>query len=312
MILVTGGTGFIGSALIRHLVEEGRKVRVLLRPSSDSPNLPPGIPLEIAIGNISDEKNLRSAMIGVDTIYHLAGAEWQGVRADLNEIEIVGIRAIIQAAQDADVKRIVYLSHIGADRASAYPVLKVKGIVEEFIRKSGIPHTIIRTSLVFGPDDHFTTALAKLMALFPIFFAIPGDGKVMLQPIWIEDLAACLSWTLDRDEMKDQTYTIGGPEFISLSEVFLKVADAAGFRRKLFSLPPTYFKLAGVLLEYFVPGLPLSVYWLDYLSTSRTCDIDTVSRIFGLLPSRFEQHLGHLKGRKWFNLALKDLRNRKG
>ncbi|MBT3239735.1 MAG: NAD(P)H-binding protein [Chloroflexi bacterium] len=312
MILVTGGTGFIGSALIRHLVEEGRKVRVLLRPSSDTPNLPTGIPLEIAIGNISDEKNLRSAMIGVDTIYHLAGAEWQGVRADLNEIEITGIKSILKAAQDAGIKRIVYISHIGADRASAYPVLKVKGITEEFIRKSGITYTIIRSSLVFGPNDHFTTALAKLMSLFPIFFPIPGDGQVMFQPIWIEDLAACLSWSLDREEMKNQTYTIGGPEFISLSEVFHKVADSAGIRRKFFSLPPTYFRLGGVLLEYFLPGLPLSVYWLDYLSTSRTCEIDTVSRIFGLLPSRFEQHLGHLKNQKWLKLAFKDMRFRKG
>lgn len=312
MILVTGGTGFIGSALIRHLVDDGRKVRVLLRPSSTSPNLPTGIPLEIAIGNISDEKNLRSALIGVDTIYHLAGAEWQGVHADLNEIEIVGIRSLVKAANEAGVKRIVYLSHIGADRASAFPVLKVKGIVEEFIRKSGISHTIIRTGLVFGPNDHFTTALAKLMSFFPFFFPIPGDGEVMLQPIWIEDLATCLSWVLDRDELKDQTYTVGGPEFLSLTEIFNKVSDAAGYRRYLFSLPPTYFRLGGILLEYFLPGLPLSVYWLDYLSTSRTGEIDTVSRIFGLLPARFEQHLGHLKGRKWLGLALKDIRRKKG
>ncbi len=311
MILITGGTGFIGSALIRHLVSDGRKVRVLLRPSSDSPNLPKGISLEIAIGNISDEKNLRSALIGVKTIYHLVGAEWQGVQADLNEIEIEGIRALLNAAEDAQVNRIVYISHIGADRASAFPVLKVKGIVEEYIRKSSISHTIIRTSLVYGPKDHFTTDLAKLMSLFPIIFPMPGDGKVMLQPIWIEDLATCLSWVLDLEGMKDETYTIGGPEFLSLIEIFGMVSNLAGYKRLFFSLPPTYFRFFGVLLEYFFPVLPLSVYWLDYLSTSRTTEIDTVSRIFGLLPARFEQHLGHLEGRKWLQLALKDNRKKK-
>ena len=138
MILVTGGTGFIGKALIRHLVELGHPVRTLIRPAQRTPNLPRGVPVNVAVSSLSDERGLRAAMVGVDTIYHLAGGEWRGPRASLLEIDIQGTRAVVQAAEDAGVQRIFYVSHLGADRASAYPVLKAKGIAEEFIRRSSL------------------------------------------------------------------------------------------------------------------------------------------------------------------------------
>lgn len=138
MILVTGGTGFVGQTLVRHLIDNGEEVRTLLRPSSHSPVLPTGMPVEVALSNINDERNLRIAVAGVDTIFHLVGGEWDGTNVDLGAVEIEGTKTLLRVSQEAGVKRIVYLSHLGADRASAFPVMKVKGIVEEFIRRSGI------------------------------------------------------------------------------------------------------------------------------------------------------------------------------
>jgi dihydroflavonol-4-reductase len=83
MILVTGGTGFIGRALVRHLADAGFPVRLLIRPTKKSPNLPKGVPVEVAVCNLVDERSLRSAMMGVDTVYHLAGVEWHGAHASL-------------------------------------------------------------------------------------------------------------------------------------------------------------------------------------------------------------------------------------
>ena len=304
MILVTGGTGFVGQALVRHLVEDGRKVRTLVRPSKKTPELPTGVPVEIAISNIFDERNLQSALVGVDTIYHLVGGEWLGVSADLNQIELAGIRTLLEAAQEVGVKRIFYLSHIGADRASAYPVLKIKGIVEEFIKKSGIDFTILRTGLVFGPSDHFTTDLAKLISIAPYYVPLPGKGDAMIQPIWVEDLVTCLSWALEDEKTIGQTYTIGGPEFLTIKGVFEAVIEAIGVRRGFLNLQPSYMRIAAVLAEYFFPALPHSVYWLDYLAANRTTEIDAVTRYFGLLPARFSQHLGHLKGINWRSEVL--------
>ena len=119
MILVTGGTGFIGKALIRLLVDLGYPVRTLIRPSPRSPSLPRGIPVDVAVSSLNDERGLGAAMVGVDTIFHLAGGEWSGPRASLMQIDIQGTRAVVEAAVDAGVKRIFYVSHLGADRASA-------------------------------------------------------------------------------------------------------------------------------------------------------------------------------------------------
>lgn len=311
MILVTGGTGFIGQALIRHLVEDGKEVRTLLRPSKLSPDLPKNVSVEVAISSISDERSLRAAVVGVDTVFHLVGAEWEGVSADLSQTEIEGTKTLIRVSKDAGVKRIIYLSHLNADRASAYPVFKVKGIVEEFIRKSGIDHTIIQTGLVFGPKDNFTTAIAKLLAVFPFLFLVPGNGEELVHPIWVEDLVTCLTWSLDLPEALNQTLQIGGPEFLSNKSVIEEVMKAADIKRRVVGIRPSYMRFVGIFLEYFFPRMPFSIYWIDYFAANRTCEIDSVSRQFGLLPARLEKHLGHLKGLNWRRKALDESRARK-
>jgi nucleoside-diphosphate-sugar epimerase len=113
-ILVTGGTGFIGQALVRHLVEAGYAVRLLIRPSKQSPDLPRGVPVEVAVSSLTDGRGLRSAMVGVEAVYHLAGGEWKGARSDLMAVDIQGTQAVSQAAAAAKVQRFFYVSHLGA------------------------------------------------------------------------------------------------------------------------------------------------------------------------------------------------------
>ena len=130
MILITGGTGFIGNLLIRHLSSLGYPIKLLIRPSKTTPNLPKGLPLDVAVAGFNDEKGLRAAMKDVDIIYHLAGAETQGRLAQLTEVDIQGTQALVRAAAQARISRFFYLSHLGADRASAFPLFKAKAIAE--------------------------------------------------------------------------------------------------------------------------------------------------------------------------------------
>lgn len=299
MILVIGGTGFIGRALVRHLVENGYPVRLLIHPSPQSPNLPTGIPVEVAVSSLSDERGLRSAMVDVTTVYHLATAEWQGVRASLLENDIQGTQFIAQAAANSNVKQLFYLSHLGADRASAYPIFKAKAIAEEAIRRSGVNYTIIRSGIVFGPEDHFTTGLARMLSFAPFFFLVPGDGHTLLQPLWVEDLATALTWALEDPNLGDQTISIGGPEFLSFNEIVTTIMEAIGKRRQLLYLHPPYLRALTVFLEHIFPGLPATVYWLDYLAANRTCSLDTIPRTFNLMPSRFSHRLDYLHGQAW-------------
>jgi NADH dehydrogenase len=125
-------------------------------------------------------------MVGIDVVYHLAGVERRGAYASLMSVDILGTRTVAQAAADAGIERIFYISHLGADRASAYPLPKAKGIAEEYIRRCGVDFTILRSAIVYGPQDGFTTGMARLLYALPfLFFA--GNRRTLLQPLWVED-----------------------------------------------------------------------------------------------------------------------------
>jgi len=295
MILVTGATGFIGRILVRQLTETGQQVRVLLRPSPRSPRLPKGVSVEVAVVSLNDERGLRAALRGVDHIYHLATAASQGRSGNLFATDIEGTRTLAQVARSADIERFIYLSHIGSDRASAFPVQKAKGIAEEHIRKSGVPHTIIRSTVVFGPEDHFTTNLSRLIRGTPGILPITGDGRTLVQPLWVEDLVTCLTWALQNPDMVNQTHDIGGGEYFTVRQVLEILMGIVHTRRLIVPLPPPYMRALFVTLDTFTPGFNIPTYWLDYVAVNRTCPVDNLPRTFGLMPARFAYRLNYLE-----------------
>jgi NADH dehydrogenase len=255
--------------------------------------------VEVAVSSLNDERGLRAAMVGVDTVYHLAGVERRGAYASLMDVDIQGTQAVTLAAADARVDRLFYLSHLGADRASAFPVLKSKAIAEEHIRRSGIDYTILRTAIIFGPNDGFTTGLARLISPLPFIFLTPGDGSTLIQPLWVEDLVTCLTWALDDDATRNEMYEVGGPEYFTFKQVVEMVMEEVGIHRRIVPMRPPFLRGVTVMLETIFPGLPISVYWLDYLAANRTCALDTIPRVFHLMPSRMSQRLDYLQGENW-------------
>lgn len=295
MILITGGTGFIGNALIRHLDNLGYPIKLLIRPSKKSPNLPKNLPLDVAVSSLKDDKGLRAAMKDVDYIYHLASAESLGRKADLADVDIKGTQSLIDAASNANIKRIFYMSHLGADRASAYPLLKAKGIAEYTIKNSNIPYTIYRSSIVYGKNDHFSNGLAFLLKVSPYFVMLPEEGRSMLQPIWVEDLARVLTWSLEMPETINKSIRIGGAEYLSFREICEIIIGVLGIKRTFINVSPVFLNVLTELIEIIIPNFPTSVFWLDYLAIDRTADLDILPREFDLLPARMSQQLGYLK-----------------
>ncbi|MFQ5409131.1 MAG: SDR family oxidoreductase, partial [Anaerolineales bacterium] len=284
MILVTGATGFVGRALVPRLADMGADLRCLIRPSEQNPQLPRGVPVQVAVASLPEFRGIRAAMVGVDTIIHLAGSEWRGSPAALMQVDYEGSRKLLEAAVEAGVRRIVYISHLGADRASAYGLQKVKGLIEEFIRKSGISHTIIRSAIVYGAEDHFTNLLAMLLHVAPGFFPVPGTGKVQLQPLWVEDLVTCIEWCLDEPGYINQTYSVGGPEFLSFNQIVKHVMERTGRRRPIIPVPAPYLRALIKVAERIVPRWPLNSRWLDYLAVNRMCELHSATRFFGIKP----------------------------
>jgi NADH dehydrogenase len=304
MVLVTGGTGFLGRAVIRKLTQSDYKVRTLMRPSRRSPELPAGIPVEAAISSLVDKRGVRAAMVGVKSVVHLAGAERGGLEAGLRAVDVEGTRVLVEAARQeaarqAGVNRMIFVSHLGAEPSSAFPALRAKAIAEDAIRKSDLPYTIIRSSLVYGEGDRFTTSLAMLLGISPGIFPIPGDGKTAIQPVWVDDLATCVAWSLEEESMVGETYDVGGPEFLTLRQVVEMVMQEAGSRRWLVNASPLYLRGITWLLQRILPNPPLTTFWFDYLASSRTASLDAMPTIFGLKPSMMIDQLRYRGERNW-------------
>ena len=296
MIMITGGTGFVGNALIRQLSTLGYPIKLLIRPSKSSPNFPTGIPLDVAIASFSDMKGLRAAMKGVDIIFHLASAESSGRQAQLNLVDVQGTEMLAQAASQAKVNRFIYLSHLGADNASAYPLLKAKAFAERAIKKTNLPYTIVRSAVAFGKDDHFTNGLASLLKLSPFVVMLPDEGSTLLQPIWVDDLATALTWAIDMPQTINETIEIGGPEYLSFKEICTLITEKMGIKRHFINVPPVLLRFFTEIFETITPNFPSSVFWLDYLATNRTTSMDVLPREFSLIPARMHQRLDYLKG----------------
>jgi NADH dehydrogenase len=299
MILVTGGTGFIGRVLIQSLISSGHEVRTLLRPSPVSPKLPPGLSLDVALSSLLDSRGVRAALMGADTVIHLAGSERYGFQTNLLENDVIGTEVLAEAAAEARVNRFIFLSHIGASHSSAYPLLRAKARSEEMIARANLPFTILRSGLVYGADDHFTTSLAMMLSIFPFFFPIPGDGMTQIHPLALEDLVTAIIWTMDDPATAKQRYEIGGPEYLTFREVVELVMEKTRYRRILFQVRPPFLRIGAWVLERVFRIPPINTFWLDYLAVNRTADLETLPRVFGLHPLRMKDSISYLEHERW-------------
>jgi uncharacterized protein YbjT (DUF2867 family) len=309
MILVTGSTGLIGRHVVARLIAEGHVVRCLL-PESRQEKLPwnadDGNAPQIMNGTLLDEESLFSAVSGVHTIIHLENAQWWGRSRDLERVEVVGSRNLIAVARSARVGRIITISHLGAAPASAFTLLRIKGIVEGMLRDSGLAYTIIRSGLVFGPEDAFINHIAMMLAFNPLFFLMSGRGEVVLHPIHIDDLVESIIRSLKLIGTVDQTMEIGGPEYLTYEDLLRTVMRVTSRRRLIVSIPPYIMRrVAGFYSLLFFRSL-MTPQWLDILAANRVARLGNTYNYFGFHPRRFEDTLlTYMPGKRYLLRALR-------
>jgi NADH dehydrogenase len=290
MILVTGATGFIGTNLVAQLLARGYRVRCLI-PEHRLHDLPWDNPPEIVTGHVLDEEALFQAVTGIHAVIHLENAQWWGRPRDLERVELAGTQNLIAAARAARVGRIITVSHLGAAPAAAYALLRIKGMVEEAIRSSGLAYTIIRSGIVFGEKDAFLNHIALMLRANPLAFFMPGRGEVVLHPIYIGDLVDALLRALEREDTVDTVLEIGGPEYITLEDLIRTVMRVSGMRRLIVPLPPYMLRWSTALYSRVLPRSLMTPQWLDILATNRTAQLGNTYQYFGIRPRRLEDTL---------------------
>jgi NADH dehydrogenase len=234
VILLTGATGNVGSALLHRLVADGQQVRALVR---DSRRLGPDrVRVQIAMGDLSDASSFKNALRGVKTVIHLAAAirdqERQG--ATIEEVNALGTLRLVRAAERAGVERFIFFSAIGASLHSQSRFFRAKAAAEEAVRESSMQTTIFTPSIIYSPGDPWITLLGR-MAMLPVV-PIAGNGRALYEPIWAMDAAGAVVGLLERDDPRERLELVG-PERLSYDGIVKTFLSVKKRRRRLVHVP---------------------------------------------------------------------------
>ncbi len=276
MILVTGSNGFIGGSLQQALRLKG----MAFRPYPHSVNNP---------------FTLQESLQGVDTVIHLATAEAQGRKRRLEFVDIRGTEQVLKACRLAQIRRFILISRLGADVNAWFSLLQVKGEQERMVRASGLPYTIIRSATLFGHQDRFLNHLVGLTAWSFPFLMLPGGGRTLLQPLWVEDLAQAILATLARYDLVGKQIEIAGEERLSLAGMMQTALETAGISRRPITVHPLLLKNINRLLFGLWLRPPVTNFTLERLAVADIADLDSFRHHFGYRPAPFNQNIAYLR-----------------
>jgi uncharacterized protein YbjT (DUF2867 family) len=257
VILVTGGTGFVGGHVVHALRETGRPVRCLVRDLRRARKLE-AEGCELAEGDMTDPASLRSAVERVESVVHLAAIR-QGKEERFERIMSQGTRDLLAAAKQAGVRRFVHMSALGTteETKDLVPYYRAKWEMELDVRRSSLPFVIFRPSFVFGADGGILPTFRKLAKLAPVT-PIVGSGEQRIQPIWVADVASYFVRALDLDAATGRTFEVGGPDVVTWTELFERLKRALGVRRPSIHMPMAFMRLNALVTERLPGDIPLT------------------------------------------------------
>ena len=233
MILLTGATGTVGSALLRRLTGTGEPVRCLVR---DPRRLGDHrVRVQIAMGDLADPPSFRHALRGVKTVVHLAAAIRDEPHASIEELNAVATLRLVRAAERAGARRFVFFSAMGAAHHSRTRFFRAKALGREAVEASSLETTVFSPSIVYTPGDPWLTLLERFSYLPAI--PVSGSGRARYQPIWAEDVADCVVAALMASGPRRRAFELAGPETLSYDDIVRMAMRPTGRRRRLVHVP---------------------------------------------------------------------------
>jgi uncharacterized protein YbjT (DUF2867 family) len=232
VILLTGATGTVGSALLARLVAAGTPARCLVRDPRRLGEL--RVRVQIALGDLAEPASFRNALRGVDTVVHLAASIRDQPRGSIEELNAMATFRLVRAAEGAGVRRFVFFSALGARRYSRTRFFRAKALAEEAVRDSELETVVFAPSIVYTPGDPWLRLLERL-SLLPLM-PISGSGRARFQPIWADDVAHCVMAVLER-EPRRPAFELVGPDVLSYDEFVDAVLRSVRRPRPLVHVP---------------------------------------------------------------------------
>jgi uncharacterized protein YbjT (DUF2867 family) len=301
IIAIAGGSGFIGRAIVRRLASiPGLIVRVLTRdPEKARVRLAVEGKVDFVAADVNDPARLATAIAGADTIVNAVQFDGYPIEQasrglTFNRVDYGGTVALIAAAKATGVANFIYISGAAADERSSNPAFRAKGRAERALRDAGLAFTILRPSLVYGPEDRVVNGLAKAIRMSPVM-VVPGNGRQKMQPLLVDDLAACVALAIG-GRGRNGIYEVGGPDSMTFDELVRLVMEITGHKRPIVHVPESLLLIAGMVAEK-LPGALFSRDAVAFLVADSDCGIQPLAAEFGLTLMTAREGLAYLAAR---------------
>ena len=260
LVTVFGGSGFIGRQVVRALVKRGFRVRVACRRPGHAYRLPlmgDVGQIEIVQANLRMPSSVGRALDGAESCVNLVGALYESGRQRFQSLHAQGARTVGEAAAMRKIDRLVQVSAIGADAASASKYARTKAMGEQAARAAVPKAVVVRPSVVFGQEDDFFNRFGRMATMSPVL-ALPGGGTTRFQPVYVGDVGAAVAACVIDPATAGRTYELGGPGVFTFRELMQLVLAETRRRRLLLPLPWPVARLIGMAGDIQASLLPMA------------------------------------------------------
>lgn len=282
MIAVTGAAGFHGRRVVAALTERGEQVKAVLRRKSQA-EVVDRLAAEVAYADVRDEPALRVAFEDADWLIHLAAILRERGGETFESVNVEGTASVFRAAAQANIRRALHVSVVGADENSPEPYLASRGVGERIALATGIPTSVIRFSALFGEGDEFLNVLAAFVRLGPIV-PVAGGGEARFQPLDARDAAEAIVRTLRAEAPAEEPLEAGGPEVVTYNQIVDTVAGAMGRRTLKVHMPIAVLAPIVRVMNLAVRTPPVTPHQLRMLRLDNVAGPNDFEARFGFTP----------------------------